>query len=254
MCRAYADRDPRVRYSRSEQNRGAGWNFNRVFELSRGRYFKWASSNDVHAAPYVERCVEVLDARPDVVLAYPKTTIIDESGATLREFEDNLDLPWPQASRRFRAYLERVRLCNAVFGLIRSDVLRDTGRLGNYPGADVVLLGALSLRGAFAEVPERLFYRRQEEQNMIRDQSVENWQEFFDPNTRGRIFMRTWRHQGEYLAAAVRSPLSLIEKARIAALVGRVCIIHRGALARELGGAVARLAGRGAVRESGPTS
>ena len=244
ICRGYAARDPRIRYSRSERNRGAAWNFNHVLDVSRGRYFKWASSNDIHAPQYVSRCVEVLEARPEVVLCYPKSRLIDEDGAVISDFEDNLDLPWPQPARRFSEYLGRVRLCNAIFGLIRPEILRRTGRLGTYPGSDMVLLGELSLYGAFSEVPEYLFYRRQERQNLIRNQSVENWQEFFDPDTRGRIFMRTWRHQYEYLLATLRTPLPLVEKARVAGLIARVCITQRGDLARELGGAIMRLAGR----------
>lgn len=247
ICRDYAARDPRIRYDTTDRNRGAAWNFNRVFETSRGHYFKWASSNDIHAPQYVRRCVEVLDARPDVVLCYPKTRIIDEDDVVVRDFEDNLDLPWPQAARRFSEYLERVRLCNAVFGVIRSEVLRRIGKLGNYPGSDIVLLGELSLNGLFSEVPEQLFYRRHQLQNIIRDQSVENWQEFFDPDTRGRIFMRTWRHQYEYFLATLRTPLPVAEKARIAALIARICISQRGDLARELAGAARRLVGRGTV-------
>ncbi len=252
ICRDFAARDARIHYVRSDRNRGAAWNFNRVFELSHGRYFKWASSNDLHAPDCVRRCVEVLDARPEVVLCYPKTTIIDEGGAVVRQFEDNLDLPWPQAEKRFRAYLQQVRLCNAVFGLIRLEALRRTGRLGNYPGADVVLLAELTLHGTFSEVPEYLFFRRMERQNFVRDESLENWQEFFDPSSRGKIFMRTWRHQYEYFAATLRSPLPLPEKASVAAFIARSCIVHRGVLARELAMTISRLTGRNPVRETGP--
>jgi glycosyltransferase involved in cell wall biosynthesis len=250
ICRDYASHDPRVRYYRNERNYGASWNFNRVLALATGRYFKWASSNDVHAPIYLERCAAVLDARPEVILCYPKTRIIDEGGAVIRDFEDNLDLPWPQATRRFIEFLGRVRLCNAVFGLIRPEILRRTGTLGSYPGADVVLLGELSLYGLFSEVPEFLFYRRQERQNVIRDQSVENWQEFFDPDSRGRIFMRTWRHQYEYLLATIRTPLPLSEKARLASLIARACVIHRRALAKELAGAALKMVRLGPGRHS----
>jgi glycosyltransferase involved in cell wall biosynthesis len=249
ICRDYAARDSRIRYHRAERNQGAAWNFNRTFELSAGRYFKWASSNDLHAPDYLSRCLEVLDRRPEVVLCYPKSSIIDDSGAVTREVEDRLDLPWPRASRRFREYLERVQLCNPVFGVIRSDVLRRTGRLGNYPGADVVLLGELTLHGAFAEVAERLFFRRLGVQNEIRDQSLENWQEFFDPSTKGRLFMRTWRHQYEYFAAVFRSPLPAGEKAGLALMLGRGCVVRRGIMARELAGAALSFArGRQAAK------
>jgi glycosyltransferase involved in cell wall biosynthesis len=247
ICRDFAARDPRMRYYRSDRNRGAAWNFNRVLELSRGRYFKWASANDLHGPEYLARCVEVLDTCPDVVLCYSKTRLIDETGAVLRDGDDNLDLPWPQASRRFSEFLVRVRLSNPIFGVIRSEVLRHTGGLRSYPGSDVVLLGELTLYGRFHEVPEFLFFRRMERQNFARDQSLESWQEFFDPATRGKVFMRTWRHQFEYLRAVHRSPLPLAEKARISGLIARIIFNQRGDLARELAGAAVKVTRRGAV-------
>ena len=47
ICRAYAASDPRIRYYRQQENLGAMPNFNRVCELSRGQYFKWAACDDV---------------------------------------------------------------------------------------------------------------------------------------------------------------------------------------------------------------
>ncbi|MGH7681361.1 MAG: hypothetical protein ACRENN_05175, partial [Candidatus Eiseniibacteriota bacterium] len=119
-----------------------------------------------------------------------------------------------------------------------------------YPGSDVVLLGELSLHGVFFEVPEYLFQRRWERQNEVRNESVDNWQEFFDPATRGKMFLRTWRHQYEYLRAALRSPLSLAEKVRVAAFIGRDTVAQRGDLARELALVARRITTRRAATKS----
>lgn len=40
ICEEYARRDPRVRYLRYEENRGASWNFNNTCHQSRSPYFK----------------------------------------------------------------------------------------------------------------------------------------------------------------------------------------------------------------------
>lgn len=40
ICKAYSAKDQRICYYRNEKNLGAAWNFNRVFELARGEYFK----------------------------------------------------------------------------------------------------------------------------------------------------------------------------------------------------------------------
>jgi glycosyltransferase involved in cell wall biosynthesis len=244
ICRDYAARDPRIRYVRNDRNRGVAWNFNNVFRLSNGRYFKWASSNDIHDPEFLRRCLDVLEANPGVVLAYPKTRIIDEHGNVVRDYEDNLDLPWPQAPRRFREYLERVGLCNALFGLMRPEIIRRTGKFGDYPGSDMVFLGELSLYGTFVEVPEYLFRRRYEPASAIRNSSLENWQDFFAPSTRGKFVLRTWRHQYEYLMAGLHAPLSIADKARVAGTIARLCIAVRRELLQELTGAVRQMASK----------
>src|SRR5690348_2643366 len=54
ICRGYAKRDDRIRYFRTKQNVGAAANFNRVFDFSRGDYFKWSGHDSVHAATYLQ--------------------------------------------------------------------------------------------------------------------------------------------------------------------------------------------------------
>lgn len=252
ICREYASKDARIRYTRAERNRGASWNFNHVLEQSRGHYFKWASANDLHDPEYVSRCIEVLDRRPEVVLAYAKARIIDGEGAHVADVEDNLDLPWPDAARRLQEFLARLRLCNPVFGVTRRLSLLRTGRIGNYPGSDVVLLGELALHGRYHEVPERLFSRRLDRTNFVRNESVENWQEFFDPDTTGKVFMRTWRHQYEFLMAALRAPITAGERARVVSQLCRGYVTHRNQLARELAAGATKTAQRAFRR--GPAS
>src|SRR6478752_913724 len=54
---------------------------------ARGPLFKWAAADDALLPGYLARCVERLDAEPDVVLVYAKTAFIDGSGAPL-DIED----------------------------------------------------------------------------------------------------------------------------------------------------------------------
>src|SRR6185369_4346332 len=61
ICREFAARDGRIRYLREPVNRGATWNFNRVFELSRAPLFRWAAHDDVCSPELLERCVAALE-------------------------------------------------------------------------------------------------------------------------------------------------------------------------------------------------
>ena len=55
ICEEYQQKDKRVRYFRSPENRGASWNFNNTFHLSQGEYFKWAAHDDVLLPRYFSR-------------------------------------------------------------------------------------------------------------------------------------------------------------------------------------------------------
>ena len=63
ICREYAARDGRIRYTRNETNIGASGNYKRVFELARGEFFKWASHDDTFHPSLVRRCMEVFALR-----------------------------------------------------------------------------------------------------------------------------------------------------------------------------------------------
>jgi glycosyltransferase involved in cell wall biosynthesis len=66
IARSFAARDDRVRYVRSERNRGGPWNFNRAFRLSRGDYFKWMAHDDVLAPDFLATSLDLLERDREV--------------------------------------------------------------------------------------------------------------------------------------------------------------------------------------------
>jgi glycosyltransferase involved in cell wall biosynthesis len=234
ICREYMRKDSRIQYFRNEENLGAAFNYNRVFELSRGQYFKWAAVDDVIAPDMLRKCVEILDKDPSVILCYPQTTIIDGDGKVLTEYEDGLNLPSDSVLSRFRVAVKATRECNAVFGVIRSVVLKGTALIGNYPGSDRALLGELTLYGKFFEIPERLFLRRQHPQASSCNKALVDQQEFFDPKTKGNVFMFVWRHLWENFVAVWRMPVPFHKKISLYLFLVTQGIISIRALVREV--------------------
>jgi glycosyltransferase involved in cell wall biosynthesis len=207
--------DKRVRYFRSDANRGAAWNFNNVFELSVGKYFKWAAHDDVCAPEFVARCVEVLEADPGIVVCFSRTVQIDSDGRHERK-RDHIDLPnlaSPRAHERFHDIIANRHGCEAVFGVIRADVLRRTPLIGNYIASDKVLLALLSIYGRFHELPDYLFFQREHEGRSVkgRDHEVTAW---FDPSRGEEIVFPFWRISWEYLRIAVKGTTGLGERLR----------------------------------------
>ena len=88
ICEDYAKLDRRLRYYREEINRGPYWNFNHVFELSRGIYFKWAASDDICAPEFLQRCVDALQNDLSIVCCHAWTHKIDTQGNLLANLPD----------------------------------------------------------------------------------------------------------------------------------------------------------------------
>jgi glycosyltransferase involved in cell wall biosynthesis len=161
ICHEYAMRDNRIRYYRNRQNMGAVWNFNRVFELSKGEYFMWAADHDLWDSTFISHCVSVFESDSGIVLVYPQTMYIGLEGEQLRTFVDWLDTRCvTNPSERFHRTLWARIMSLLVYGLIRGSALRQSRGMRNTPGPDVILIAELSLLGTFAHIPKVLFYLR----------------------------------------------------------------------------------------------
>lgn len=213
ICRSYAAQDGRIRHYRTAQNRGAAWNHERVFRLSRGEYFKWAAHDDLCAPPYIQRCVEILDRRPAVVLCYAGTVLIDERGKPLRRYSGAYNASSSRAHERFRGILYNFGVSDPMYGVIRAKALAMTRLLGHYVASDLVLLAELALLGEFYEIPEHLFWRRDHPHKSGRANStVVDLATWYDPANRGRVQLPTWRLFFETLRSIRRSQTTYAEK------------------------------------------
>lgn len=236
ICQRYAKSDRRVRYHRNGQNVGAAKNYNWTVAQARAPYFKWAAHDDLCDSRYLERCIEPLEHDESVVLCYPRTRIIDEQGAEKGEYPDDLHLMSDNSHERFRKLLFRdAGECNAVFGLIRTEVLTRTGIIGAYPASDVILLGELAMNGKFFEVQEVLFDRRDHPQTSIRaNVTAGEKAEWFEPGQRAKPQRIYWRWTGEYLKAIGRSRQTAAEKVRCYSVLGTWVRCHGRRMVGEL--------------------
>ena len=160
ICREFAAKDRRIRYHRNETNIGASRNYNRVFELARAEFFKWASHDDECHPSLVRRCLERFQQAPaSAVLVYSKADIIDELGQFKEPSLDHIDSPSPWPHIRLARVIWSVVFANALWGVVRSTALRRT-RLMGVLEADLVLLTELALQGQSIEIPEVLYWQR----------------------------------------------------------------------------------------------
>lgn len=222
ISRDYAARDPRVTYHPSPEDRGAAWNFNRTVELASAPYFKWMAHDDRFAPAFLERCVEVLDRDPGVVLVHSAVQIIDARGAPFRSirFELHGDAHSPHERFRYQACVDH--WCFHVFGLIRSRALRQTRLIGTYVASDRVLLAHLSLLGRIHELPEELFFqRRHDDRSTHAHPSLHERAGWFDPARAGKLVFPSWRLLSEYTRCILESPIGARERLLCAVQLAR---------------------------------
>lgn len=215
MCRRYAAQDRRIRYHRNDRNMGASWNFNRVFELSRGKYFKWQAHDDVCAPDFLIQCVEVLDRDKSVVLCYPREAGIDENGTIIGSRPFRMDTTLARPHERFFAVMDPDRGSPPIFGLIRRDILQRTPRIGYYVASDLVLLGELALYGRFHEVPQELLLHREHAKRSV--YTCRTWRAmtlWYDPSQSDKVILPAWRVLREYCQSIGRAPLTWDSRAR----------------------------------------
>lgn len=215
ICRTYEAQDDRVRYVRNAVNLGASKNFNHLVHMARGEYFKWAAHDDVCAPDLLQRCVSVLDADDSIILCYSLSLAIDENGDFLMHFAAQPNLNSTQPHKRFIECICKYPDQNAVFGLIRTDILKKTKMIGNFPSSDRALLGELTLLGRFYEIPEYLLFKRHHpEQHWRVYNSNRDKQIWYDPAKADVRVFRTWRLLQEHLKTIDRAPLNRSERAK----------------------------------------
>ncbi len=231
--RAFAARDARVRYHRSESNAGAARNFERVLQLARGEHFAWLPADDLMAPAFVERTRGVLERTPGAVGACTLGSFVDEDGRHLHHSAEFVPAAgWPADPRaRVATFLDwtyrdgRAAMVT-LLGLWRTEALRAVRPLGSYYGSDWVLCAELAARGSIELVAEPLAtYRRHEgsASSSAGALAAALQQRHFNPQS-PRALATWWnrRQRHAQLAVAIaRSPLPAPTRAHIVAGLAR---------------------------------
>lgn len=219
ICRELVAEDPRVRYHRNEKNLGAARNYNIVFELARGEYFKWQAHDDECDPAMIRECVAALDQAPArVAMVYPLAVLINEHGEVLRGPLDRIESRDSRPYYRLSRLFWELNMCDPVFGLIRTSYLKQTQLIGAYFGADYVLLGELAMLGEIWEIDRPLFrLRAHPKRSMKANANARTRASWYDPKAGVKLFvLPSWeRMMWEMVKSAWSFPaLSLVERVK----------------------------------------
>ena len=158
ICRAAAERDPRILYTRQPENIGAEKNFWFVLERVHTPFFMWAAHDDLWKPLFVEKNLAALEANPSAVssvsqIAFTRDgAILHLSNATypLRgTVSENLRKLWAKPGDNSRLY-----------AIHRTEALQQSVPvLPLEPAWDWIVTTLLLRFGHYLEVPEVLLWR-----------------------------------------------------------------------------------------------
>jgi len=209
ICAGYLS-DSRIRYYRNETNVGGIANFNRVFELSRGEFFMWASGHDVRHPSFTSRALELMRDDESIVLCHSQVLWTAEGGGEpepIPSFVDTRGVSHEIA--RLNVVLWGLVTGYPIYGLIRSSALRRTDVYREVVSPDITLLGELALLGEFAFIPEPM---------LSAPRPTDNWQIYVKkhmskPLSPWSAQVLYWRMVGELCRATRRHPQGIRHKA-----------------------------------------
>lgn len=167
ICAEWAGRDPRIRYLRQPENRGALDNFLLVLDQAAGEHFMWAATDDRWDAAWLAGLVSRLDPRACVVFGSVVTFHEDglrEKPVTLK----SLDGPATWRMLRYYFWSEWGVKPNVIYGLYRTaEIRRTASQIMGWPGAsrygfDNILVFTLLRSGCLRIEPTVTFYKRRQ--------------------------------------------------------------------------------------------
>jgi len=238
-----ARRDRRIRYLRHNENIGANLNYTHAFAQSSGEFFKWSSSSDWCAPEFLAACLKSLEPKAEAVLAAPRTRLFEGEPSNYREYTHDVEILDATPSQRLQHLLQDLRLNNVMNGLIRSKALRTTRLIRPYFGADVVLMGHLTLLGAFLFVDAPLYYRRMEIATSTALQGADAVERHHFPKVSANVHFQVIKRYVGWFAAAADAPMAFKERLRVYRYISRMARWERHAFFADLLGAARYAAG-----------
>ena len=236
ICADYASKDKRVKYLRSDENRGILWNHRRVFEAveSPSQYFRWAGADDIMEPGLLQAMVTVLENRPEVEAVVPYTKNIDDNGLIIGSMSNTLDLQSSNVFERARDVMLANYQHVIAYGLLRASTLQRMRTRPDYIGWDPIFVWELALRGQLVQAEGPGLLRRFHAGSISRVKTAKEMKKWVEPTSKAGMNFPHWTWAYERARALMASPLSARDRLRIGAFLARATLWQRGSLVRDV--------------------
>ncbi|MEW6603517.1 MAG: glycosyltransferase family 2 protein [Thermoproteota archaeon] len=164
--------DPRLQYIRTEKNLGQVGVQNRLIEMAAGKYIIFTHDDNVLSESMIRKCVDVLEANPDVMFVAPLSRLIDSEGNVVHEpkklgdkevyvisGEEMIFQFLPDFTINTKAFNAKKVETSFPSAMFRREKLIEAGKFDNdvLVACDLLLQSKLCLMGKVALINEVLF-------------------------------------------------------------------------------------------------
>jgi len=163
ICAAHAHNDPRFRVIRQQERLGYVGNCNFLLNQANSDYVLFAFHDDILNSAYIEKLVNILDSRPEVVLSYSDVLLTNTDESQEQWIFEEIEGVHDPVQRGFIMMRGDNKWWVPNRGLFRLEPARriqglKSHRAGEF-SADWPWLFHMSLLGEFARIPETLCYK-----------------------------------------------------------------------------------------------
>ncbi len=161
ICQMYAAKDPRIRFARQPENRGALANFKFVLDEARGEYFMWAAADDIWDSLWISGMLVTMKNTGSKA-AFGRIQCINEHSEELKHYANNLifDYRGSPLVRQLKYFLqfEGAGKANPIYALWKTGDLREI-KLNEYQ-YDYLIVFALLKNADIAGCSDSKIYKR----------------------------------------------------------------------------------------------
>lgn len=175
ICREYANRDSRVRFTANEENIGAIANHRKLLAMAETEYFMFVRCHEIIPPNFLADGLDILRNDPEVVLTFPRSRWIDQDNNLILNkhlcFFDTRGMD--VVSRSALVFWGKYE---AFYGLGLTENFRRVRVLEEIVGHDLIMLLEMSMLGTFAVIENGSRLRRYNYQEDYRER-IKRYQE-----------------------------------------------------------------------------
>jgi len=155
LCKKYSNQDSRIRYFRQKENIGMYENFKFVLQKAKGKYFMWASDDDVFYNNFIEETLKPFFYVKDLVLCSPICKVMLEKIEVNKYNADFQTLGLKKLDRIKKILLYIKKSHTALYGLYETSILKKIN-IYTFIDCDGLILLELSQYGFFFQLNKEL--------------------------------------------------------------------------------------------------